>query len=234
MNFLTGKYTTILFDADDTLLDFHKDEKEALLKIMADYGIDQSEENCRSYSEINAALWKQFEKGEITKPEIKSTRFRRFFNSLGITEGFDGDKVNSEFMNYLCFGGNTIENAVEICRQLKQEGFDLYIITNGTAFIQKCRFSRSGLEPFFTESFISDLLGFQKPRREFFDLVLEKIPEKDKKKILVVGDSLTSDIKGAMNAGLDSVWFNPKGVDLPDEFAPDYIIGKIEEIKKHL
>ncbi len=198
---------------------------------MADYGITPSEEKCRSYSEINSALWKKYEKGEIEKAHIKSTRFKSFFEYLGIdSAAFDPLKVNEEFMNYLCLGGNTIPGAVGICRELKERGFDLYIITNGTDFIQKQRFARSGLAPFFTESFISDNLGYQKPKKEFFDIVLSRIPEKDKSRILVIGDSLSSDIKGAVGSGLDCVWLNPKGLDSAD-LEPNYIIGSIEEIR---
>ena len=224
-------YTTILFDADNTLLNFDKDEDNALRKVMKEYGVPVTEENINTYIEINVSLWKALERGEITKPELKRTRFKRFFEKIGFVTDADTFEVNERYLYLLGDGGNTLEGALELCRELQEKGFDLYIITNGVTDTQKRRLSRSGLLPFISEVFISETLGYQKPRKEFFDIVLGKIPEKDTSKILVVGDSLTSDIKGAMNAGLESVWLNLKKAELPQEYTPDYIIEDIRDFR---
>lgn len=228
------KYSTILFDADNTLLNFDKDERLALIKALTEYGVPTTEENIKTYVEINKGLWKQLEKGEITKPELKRIRFRLFFESIGFKTEKDPFEVNERYLHLLGDGGNTLDGAKELCEELKNEGYDLYIVTNGVAATQARRLTKAGLLPYFTEVFISETVGYQKPRKEYFDYVLDYIPEKDKEKIILIGDSLSSDIKGAMNVGLKSVWLNLFGAELPDEYSPDYIISDIREVKNIL
>lgn len=223
------KYTTILFDADNTLLDFDKDEDEALKKVMRDYHLPITEENCNEYKKINSALWKRFEKGEITKMDIKTTRFKTFLGFMGITEGFDAFEVNEAYLAYLTQGGNTIDGAVEVCKALKEKGYDLYIVTNGIANTQANRLKRSGLLPCFSKVFVSETVGFQKPMKEFFHSVLGGVKEKDKSKIIVIGDSLSSDIKGAQNAGLDYIWYNHGNGAVPENLGA---VAVIEDIRK--
>lgn len=224
------KYTTVLFDADDTLLDFHGDEKKALMKVMEEYSVPVSDENCECYSQINDALWKQYEKGEIIKEDIKRTRFARFFEKMEVKAPYDALEVNNKYMHYLSDGGLTLKGATDLCRLLKEKGYDLYLVTNGTQWVQEPRLRKSGLLPYITEVFISDAIGYQKPKKEFFDYVFAAITEKDKDKIILIGDSLSSDIRGAMNAGLDSVWFNPKDKALPEDIKTEYTVGGLEEI----
>lgn len=224
------KYTTLLFDADNTLLDFYKDEKQALVKALTHYGVPTTEENIRIYSEINQGMWKQLEKGEISKPELKRTRFKKFFEAIGFTCREDPFTVNEYYLNLLGEGGNTLTGAVDTVKALYEQGLELHIVTNGVAATQAKRLTKSGLLPYFNEVFVSETIGYQKPRKEYFDAVLEKISEKDKSKILVIGDSLTSDIKGAMNAKLPCVWLNHKGEALPEEYKADYEISDVREV----
>lgn len=223
-------FTTLLFDADDTLLDFHKDEKEALIKALTHFNVPATEENIKIYSEINQGMWRQLEKGELTKPELKRTRFKKFFDAIGFQCDEEPLAVNEYYLSLLGEGGNTLEGAVQTVKLLKEKGFELHIITNGVAATQAKRLKRSGLLPYVNEVFVSETIGYQKPRKEYFDAVLEKIEEKDKKKILVIGDSLTSDIKGAMNACLQCVWLNRKKTALPEEYTPDWVIGDVREV----
>ena len=127
------KFTTILFDADDTLLDFHKDERQALEKALTHYGVPVTEENIKIYSDINQGMWKQLEKGEITKPELKRTRFKKFFEAIDFVCEEDPLTVNEYYLSLLGEGGNTLEGAVETVKALHEEGYELYIITNGIA-----------------------------------------------------------------------------------------------------
>lgn len=228
---MTGKYTTVLFDADNTLLDFDKDENCALRKTMELYGVPVTEENIKTYVEINQGMWKAIERGELTKPELKRTRFKKFFEAINFRCDTDPFEVNEKYLSLLGEGGNTLEGAAELCRELKEKGYDLYIVTNGVANTQKKRLTKSGLLPFFTEVFVSETVGHQKPKKEYFDYVLSHIKEKDIDKIILVGDSLTSDIKGAMNVGLKSVWLNLKGQDLPEEYKPDYVISDVRDVR---
>ena len=224
------KYTTLLFDADDTLLDFRKDEKQALVKALTHYGVPITEENIKIYSDINQGMWKQLERGEITKPELKRTRFKKFFEAIGFECDEEPLTVNEHYLSLLGEGGNTLEGAVDTVKKLYEDGYELYIITNGIAATQAKRLNRSGLLPYINEVFVSETIGYQKPRKEYFDAVLNNIKEKDKEKILVIGDTLTSDIQGAMNASLPCCWLNRYGKELPEEYRVDYVIDDVREV----
>lgn len=224
------KFTTLLFDADDTLLDFHKDERQALIRALTHYGVPATEENIKIYSDINQGMWKQLERGELTKPELKRTRFKKFFEAIGFECDEEPLTVNEYYLSLLGEGGNTLEGAVETVKALREKGYELHIITNGVAQTQAKRLKRSGLLPYINEVFVSETIGFQKPRKEYFDAVLDSIKEKDKEKILVIGDSLTSDIQGAMNADLHCCWLNRYGKELPEEYSVDWTIRDIREI----
>lgn len=224
------KFTTLLFDADNTLLDFLKDERQALIKALTHFGVPATEENIKIYSDINQGMWKQLEKGEITKPELKRTRFKKFFEAIGFQCDQEPLTVNEHYLSLLGEGGNTLEGAVETVKALHKEGYELHIVTNGIAATQAKRLSRSGLMPYINEVFVSESIGYQKPRKEYFDAVLKKISEKDKSKILVIGDSLSSDIKGAMNASLPCCWLNHSGEKLPEEYEVDFEIRDVREV----
>lgn len=224
------KYTTVLFDADNTLLDFSKSERMSLIQTMNDYGVSVTEENISIYVEINNGLWKQIEKKEITKPELKRIRFRRFFETIGFETEADAFEVNEHYLALLSNCGYTLDGATELCRKLCENGYNLYIVTNGIAKAQAQRLSKSGLMPYIKDVFVSESVGYPKPMVEFFDYIFENLPEKDKSRIVVVGDSLSSDIKGAMNAGLDSIWLNSNSTPLPDGFTPDFTIGSLDEL----
>ena len=227
---MNNKYTTVLFDADNTLLDFDKAENEALKSVMAIYNLTATEENCRKYSEINDALWKQFEKGEIEKSYIKATRFKKFFEFLGVKESFDPLQVNETYLSFLREGGYTIEGAEELCESLRKKGYTLYIITNGIALTQANRLRKSGLLPYIEEVFVSETIGYQKPKRKYFDYVLKNITEKDTSKVIVIGDSLSSDIKGAIDSELDYIWYNHKKANVPKELNAVAVVEDIKEI----
>lgn len=227
-------YTTLLFDADNTLLDFDKDERQGLIRVLNEYGVPVSEENIAIYSKINQGLWKQFEKGEITKPELKRIRFGLFFDAIGFKSDTDVFEVNERYLSFLSDGNNLLDGAKELCESLKAKGYDMYIVTNGVANTQKRRLTQSGILPLFTEVFVSETVGFQKPRKEFFDYVLENIKEKDINKILLIGDSLSSDIKGAVNSGIKCVWYNKENTNIPEYPKADYVINNISELEEIL
>lgn len=224
-------YTTILFDADDTLLDFKKAEKTALTQVLTEYGMPATERVTARYSEINAGLWREFEKGSITKEDIKRERYSRLFKEFGFNCPVSVTEVNNRYLELLGEGAYLKEGAFELCKTLKESGFDLYIITNGIAGTQKRRMEKCGLERFFNDIFVSETIGFQKPFREFFDFAAQAVPEKDKSKILVVGDSLGSDIKGAVDYGLDCVWYNPSHNICNMDLKINYEIEKLNELK---
>lgn len=225
------KYTTLLFDADETLLDFSRDETDALSKILDECGIEKSKENIKTYKEINVGLWKALERGEIDKPTLKRIRFSIFFDKIGYTPKEDPFIINERYLSYLGEGGNLLEGAKELIRDLYSAGYKLYIVTNGIEATQKKRLTKAGILPFFTEIFVSEAIGYQKPAKEYFDYVLTHIDEKDKSRLLLIGDSLTSDIKGAVGAGIACAWLRHDSTAISCELSPDYIIDSITRVK---
>lgn len=218
------KYTTLLFDLDDTLMDFGRAEDNAIGLLLEKYGLAPSEENKKLYSQINRSKWTALEKGEITRKELFLTRFSDFFMSLGVDA--DGIKANDEYLSFLAQGRFVVDGAEDICRKLKKN-YTMYIITNGAKKAQQGRLSNLPLMNYFDGIFISEEIGFDKPKKEYFDFVFEHIAEKDKSKCLVIGDSLHSDIAGAVNYGIDSCWLN-KGED--KENSATYVIKSLEQL----
>ena len=205
---LTKAYSTLLFDADDTLLDFQRAERTALSRVLADAGLPNDDAILARYHEINASLWRAFEKDEITKEDIKNERYRRLFQEFGMSPAVSPREINDRYLVQLGDCGFTLPGVPELCRKLKARGYAMHIITNGVPHTQVSRLEKSGLRACFDEIFVSEDLGAQKPLPAFFDAVLNRIDEKDKQKILVIGDALGSDVQGAANAGLDCLWFN--------------------------
>lgn len=225
------KYTTLFFDADDTLLDFGKCEHGALKKTFEKYGLSFDAAIEKRYEEINNSLWAAFERGEIAKTDILNTRFRKLFAQLSI-ENVDKD-FERQYQSFLASDGCTIEGALELCRELSQD-FDLYILTNGVAATQHGRFQDSGLLPFIKGIFVSEEIGFQKPDLRYFEAVLERLEYKDKKRILMIGDSLNSDILGGNHAGIAACWYNPGHKANDTTARPDYEVDSYEGLKKIL
>lgn len=224
------KYTTLLFDADGTLIDFDKDEHDALISAVKFYGHDLTEEEISAYSAINLKLWKSFERGEIEKIEIEKSRFAQFFEYLGIPLPVSSYEINKTYLSFLAEGGNLIDGAVELLSALKEKDYDMHIVTNGIFAVQKKRLAKAKIRDFFNVVFVSEIIGHQKPKKKFFEYVSKQIKEKDKSKILLIGDSLTSDIKGAMNFGIDSVWLNLKNEERSEEIIPTYEIKSLAQI----
>lgn len=225
------KYTTILFDADNTLLDFDKSEHIALVKTLNFYGVDTSDENISTYVKINQSLWKQLEKKEITRAELKQIRFRRFFDAIGFSFNGDTLEVNEHYLNELSNCGYIMDGADELCKKLTEKGYILYIVTNGIAKAQNRRLEKSGLLPYISDVYISESIGYPKPDKRFFDHVLQNIAEKDKSRIVVIGDSLSSDITGAHNSSLDSIWLNLNGESSPVGPEPVHTVSRLNELE---
>ena len=225
------KYDTILLDADETVLDFPRSEREAVSDTLKHFHITPTDALIAGYSAINHAIWKKLERGEITKTELRVARFREFCKQYALDAS--PEQMAEVYLTYLSEKAYLLDRAEELCQRLSAK-YRLYIITNGIAFVQRGRMSRLSITRFFTDTFISEEMGAEKPEPLFFERVFEKIPQFCAEKALVVGDSLTSDIKGGISAGLDTCWYNPKQLSAPDGMPITYIVNSHEELLRLL
>ena len=217
----------VLFDVDDTLLDFGKAEAAAIRKTFERIGIPVTEELIHRYSEINARQWARLERGEISREQVLTGRFDILFSELGINVPSEMAQASYEYL--LGIGHYFVDGAEELLEALKDK-YELYIVSNGNASVQDRRLKSAGIVPYFREVFISERVGFNKPSAEFFDACFKRIPGFEKDKAVVVGDRLSSDILGGINAGVRTCWFNPKG-EAPDPDIPaDYEIKHLSEL----
>lgn len=217
----------VLFDLDDTLFDFHKAEKIALTKTLVHFGIDPTEETLALYSAINAAHWKRLELGEISREEVKVGRYRELFKTIGVE--CDPVKATAYYESMLAIGHYFMPGAPELLEELYGK-YRLYIVSNGTAKVQEGRIGSSGIKKYMDGIFISQILGANKPDKQFFDICFSEIPDFSLSETVIIGDSLSSDIKGGINAGIITVWFNPKGIENDNDIKPDYTIKELSEV----
>lgn len=217
----------VLFDLDDTLFDFHKAEKIALTKTLVHFGIDPTEETLALYSTINAAHWKRLELGEISREEVKVGRYRELFKTIGVE--CDPVKATAYYESMLAIGHYFMPGAPELLEELYRK-YRLYIVSNGTANVQEGRIGSSGIAKYMDGIFVSQILGANKPDKQFFDICFAEIPDFSLSETVIIGDSLSSDIKGGISAGITTVWFNPKGIENDSDIKPDYTIKELSEV----
>ncbi|WP_071130259.1 YjjG family noncanonical pyrimidine nucleotidase [Enterococcus timonensis] len=215
----------LLFDLDDTLLDFQAAEKMALEKIFADFSIAYTVENLKFYQEINHGLWHDYEIGKIQREAITAGRFPLFFAACHLEA--DGLKAEEKFRSYLAQAKVEVPGAAELLGRLKTN-YQLYLVTNGIAQTQRARLKNTGFDQYFSEVFISEELGAAKPDPQFFSAVLSRLPQLKKEEMLIIGDSLSADIKGGFSAHIDTVWFNPKNAT--PKYFPTYQIQTLPEL----
>ncbi len=224
------KYTSLFLDLDNTLLDFNLAEAEAVRKVLRLHGLPFDDNAVAAYHSINRNFWERFERGEIPKSDIFEGRFKAFLEKYKKTG--DTAAISKEYCSYLAEGHYTVHGAFELLDYLKQKGYRLYATTNGFSFTQYRRIKESGLEPYFDGVFISEDTNHQKPEKEYFDFVISNIAEKNRRRILVVGDSQSSDILGGINSQLDTCWYNPE--HLAPKYSATYEISSLQELKNIL
>ena len=219
---ILDKYKYLLFDLDDTLLDFGKAQILAFKKLLEDENIEYGDELFEQYETINKSLWRSFERGEISNKVVTSERFIRFFALFGIE--VDGSEVDNRFRSYLAEGNQLFEGIVEMLEKLSLT-HKLYIASNGIGITQHTRLKNNNLNKYFDKIFISEEIDSKKPDREFFDIILKEVGVEDKGEVLMIGDTLTSDILGANNVGIDSCLVDIHGIE-NSEINPTYKIAK--------
>lgn len=218
----------ILFDLDNTLLDFTQSAEIAFSKTLKHLGIEEKEQHLGLYEEVNSICWKQFENNEITAVEIRKRRFQMFFERIGVVH--NSLEANTFYLNCIVENHFFIEGAVEVLEDLKMRGLKLAIITNGLKEVQRPRIAKTNLNQYFEKIIVSDEIGYAKPHHEFFEFTFNQIGFPDKEKTMVVGDSLHSDIKGGNNFELETCWFNPKNKNNNTEVRPHIEIENLSQI----
>lgn len=227
----------VLWDIDGTLLDFGQAENYAMKKCFAILNMGVcTDEMVRRYSVINADYWERLERNEITKQEVLVGRFCEFFEK----EGLPVEKAaifNEEYQDRL--GDNVFfnDNAAALVKELKERGIMQYAVTNGTVAAQRKKLAASGLSQLLDGAFISDEIGIEKPNIGFFKFAFNAITNMEnfeKNEIMIVGDSLTSDMQGGNNAGIVCCWYNPKGVKNTKGLHIDYEIKNLNKLKEIL
>lgn len=222
------KYEVIIFDADETLFDFLKAEKTAFKNAILEFNIDYDEDyHLKIYHSINADIWKEFEKGLITQDKLKSERFRRLSDKINVA--FDVDCFSKSYMNHLSNASFLYDNSIELIESLHKV-YKLSIVTNGLTDVQDNRIRKSIIAKYFEDIIISEEVKVSKPHPEIFELALNNLKYTDKTKVLIVGDSLTSDIQGGINFGVDTCWFNPNKKKNETGLKPTYEISNIMQL----
>lgn len=223
-----AKYYCILFDADNTLLDFDAAERKALAETLTEYGLEPSSETVQKYREINEGLWRQLEKGQIRRDKLVSERFTRFLKEIGAAG--NGAEMNRFYLDKLASHPDLMPgNVLDVLRELAEVA-TLAIVTNGFDRVQGRRVKESGVAEWMEEVFVSERLESEKPNRKIFDAALRTLGVENREHVLVVGDSLTSDIQGGANAGLDTCWFNRDHQENPGLVSPTYEIDTLEQL----
>jgi 2-haloacid dehalogenase len=221
----------LFLDLDDTILDFHKAERIALSKTIREFGIEPTEEVLHRYHLINKWHWEQLELGKMTRAEVLSGRFRTLFAERNIDA--DPAAVQAGYERNLSIGHYFLPGAEEAVDALSKK-YRLFLASNGTASVQKGRMTSANLYRFFEKVFVSQEIGHNKPSKAYFDAAFAQIPDFDPDKAMIVGDSLTSDIRGGNNAGIRTCWVNPGHLPRNPEIHVDYEIEALSQLPELL
>ena len=220
---------TVLWDVDGTLLDFRAAESAAVKSLFQELSLGEcTDEMVRRYSRINDGFWQRLERNEITKPQVLVGRFEQFFREIGVPETL-APEFNRRYQFRL---GDTIvyrDDSINVIRVLRGR-VRQYVVSNGTTVAQSKKLKLSGLGELMDGVFLSEALGAEKPNRAFFDRVFEEIRPEDPNEVMIVGDSLTSDIRGGNNAGIVTCWYNPEKQEAPEGYRIDHEIRDLHEV----
>ena len=225
------KKKILLIDLDNTLIDFNECARHSIINAFGELGLPYTPRVFDTFICENVRIWKRLEKGEITKAQLRANRWNIILGKLGID--FDGTVLEEMFENGVARYACPVEGAYDLLDYL-QGKYKLYIVSNGFRFVQESRLKIGDFEKYFDGLFVSEDIGIPKPAKEFFDYCFETLGNPPKGDTLLIGDSLSADIIGGINYGIDTIWFNKNGDPLPEDIEPTYIVNKLEEIKNIL
>ena len=218
----------VLIDLDNTLIDFNECARHSIINAFEETGLPYTPEVFETFIRENVKIWKRLENGEITKPQLRADRWNIILDKLGLD--FDGPTLEEMFENGVAKGAYPVEGAYELLDYLYGK-YKLYIVSNGFRFVQESRLKIGNFEKYFEDVFVSEDVGIPKPAKEFFDYCFEKLNKPSKEDVILIGDSLSADIIGGVNYGIDTIWFN-KNEDLSStDTKPTYTVLKLDEIK---
>ena len=219
----------VLWDVDGTLLDFNAAERASIKTLFREFGLgDCTDTMLARYSDINTSFWKRIEKNELTRPQVLIGRFDQFFTEYGIDTQI-APKFNERYQLAL---GDTIvyrDDSLNIVKGLKGK-VKQYVVSNGTVAAQTKKLEKSKFGEWMDGVFLSEQLGVEKPNTGFFEKVFSSIYPDDLSEVMIVGDSLTSDMQGGMNAGIKTCWYNPQKKPVPDNYRVDFVISDLHEL----
>ena len=216
----------VLLDLDNTILDFDKAEKTALGRAFTALGVAYDEALLKRYNAINIQHWELLEDGLLTRDQVLVKRFEALYREYGIAA--DADRSQALYEHLLSEGHWFLPGAEELLETLAGE-YRLFLCSNGSAQVQEGRIASAGIAPYFERIFVSEHMGANKPEKRYFDLCFAEIPGFDRERTIMLGDSLTSDIRGGINAGVKTCWFNPREKENPGPIVPDYEIRTLGE-----
>ena len=217
----------VLMDLDDTVFDFGKAESVAIRKtLFSCLGREVEEKTVQLYRTINAAEWKRLERGEVTREVLKLVRFEKLFSALGVH--VLPQKAQALYEQNLADADFFVEGALELLQELSGR-YLLYAVSNGNLSVQKNRIARAQIADYFRDIFISEEVGAVKPQVEFFDYCFSKIPNFRREEAIILGDSLTSDVQGGINAGIHTCHFLRHPDEVSDKIVPDFQINKLSQ-----
>ena len=219
---------SIFFDLDETLLDFTRAEAVALSRALRCFGREPTDQIIRRYHVLNISQWRLMEEGKLSREGVLTRRFELLFEEMG----WPAEQVpafNDRYEIFLGQGHYFLPGAEDLLKELAPQ-YDLYLATNGASAVQRGRLKSAGIEPYFKGIFISGEVGYNKPSREYFQTAFAAIPNFDPAAAVIVGDSLTSDIRGGRNAGIRTCWLNPTDAEPHSGILPDYTVRKLEEL----
>lgn len=224
-----GKYKVILWDLDQTLLNFDMAMDHALRAVFTQYGLEMNEEIAARYEAINRRCWLRLEAGELTKEQVTVGRFRTLFEEIGIAD-VRPEEINEAYQQALGGVFFYMDGAKELVTVLKEKGYRQFVVTNGVNATQANKMKRSGLDRIMDGVFVSELMGYPKPMKEYFDACFAALPDVSREECILVGDSLTSDMRGAENAGITACWFNPENRKKDVDVRTDYEICCLKDL----
>lgn len=221
------KYQWLLFDADGTLFDYDRAEAVQLGNTFESFGLGFETEYAKIYRRINGEIWLDFEAGRITQERLRTRRFELLFDAIGLD--CDPGEFSRRYLANLALGIDLIDGAENVVERLHGK-VGLVIITNGLADVQRPRFARSTVGCYFSDVVISEEVGAAKPAPAIFEVAFARMDYPKKNDVLIVGDSLSSDIKGGVNYGIDTCWFNPEGKPNGSGVVARYEISELKEL----